>query len=268
MFKFILACVLTLFTSAALAENKLVQLRPENMLLIRGEVSDQSMAEASEKLVALAVKRGSARYTIYIVLDTPGGDVVAGNEFIEFAKMVPNVETVTLFAASMGAAIVEALPGTRNITENGTLMFHRAKGGFQGQFEDGEVESRLDYAKQIIRSMEQRNADRMSMSLPDYKAGVVNEMWHYGRNAISKKSADAVVDLICNIELISQVERSTMTIFGILQVTVESSRCPLLKGMRLVKPDREEQEALEQYLENYKRGMVAQGAKYVKSKAK
>ena len=61
-------------------------------------------------------------------------------------KSIPqNIECIAIFAASMAHGILQACPGNRYIAPAGVSMIHRAKGGFQGQFNDGEVESRLEF---------------------------------------------------------------------------------------------------------------------------
>jgi ATP-dependent protease ClpP protease subunit len=249
MFKLILPLIL--LAATAIAENKFITLRTDNMLLLQGEISAPAVFELEERFTKLVNAR-KAGEPLYIVIDSPGGDIRAGNEFIEFAKTVKNVHTISLFAASMASAIVESLPGQRYIAENGTLMFHRAAGGFEGQFEDGEVESRLAYAKAIVRSMEQRNADRMCVQLADYKAKVKNEYWLYGKNAVEEKAADATVDIQCSQQLLDTKLKQQVTIMGLFQVEVESSGCPLMHGMKLVKGNEEEAKALAIYLKTYR----------------
>ena len=52
------------------------------MVAIRSEISDDSMTEAQVKLLELVAKRGPQTYTIYIVLDSPGGNIDSGNRTI------------------------------------------------------------------------------------------------------------------------------------------------------------------------------------------
>jgi len=100
------------------------------------------------------------------------------------------------------------LPGRRYILETGYLMFHRARGGVQGQFEDGELESRLEFAKKMVRQMEKNNAKRLKLTLEEYKKKVVNEYWINGFEAVEKNAADEVVSLSCSKELIEQMNLS------------------------------------------------------------
>ncbi len=231
--KILIATICLLFATSVgatsqLASNQVVELNPDNTVVYRGQVDGLSATNMILRLLGLAAKRGTADYPIYLVLDCPGGSIYAGEQFIQAVKLIPNLKTVTIFAASMCSAIVEGLPGERLIVDNGILMFHRAKGSFQGQFEDGEVESQLKLWKSIVHSMEQRNADRMSISVEQYKSEVKDELWLYGSDNISQKTADRTVDLKCTNELMAQME--TVTEDGLFGPSESAfSGCPLLR---------------------------------------
>lgn len=228
-FFFKAAAVLLVLIACASADAKNIALNTSNTVLFKGEVSEESVESSMQKLKELNTKRGSKNYPIYLVLDTPGGSIGAGMDFIEYAKSIKNLHTVTFSAASMGSAIVQALPGKRYIIETGVLMFHRAQGGFRGQFETGEVESRLEMAKDMVRHLELTNANRMKLSLFNYKRLVVNEYWLYGVMAKNRNAADDIVSVTCSDKLIEErAGTKVMTIFG--PVEVAFSGCPLFKG--------------------------------------
>ena len=246
----ILSFLVALFTAFTMqAQPRHIEFNSKNLVAIQGEIDDETISEAQIKLLQLVTLRGSATYPIYIGLDSPGGSISSGLDFIEFAKVYRNVETVTLFAASMAAGIVEALPGKRYILDSGTLMFHRARGGVEGQFESGELESRLSYYKDLVRSMELANANRMQMSLDTYKSQVKDELWIFGQNAVSKKAADEVVTISCTTELAGKSNAKTINFFG-LTFNVELNACPLIKTIKVSRP--ENKALLKQYLERIK----------------
>lgn len=229
-----------------------ITITSENSVLLRGEVNDDSVSKVQKEISVLVIKRGLRDYPIYLVLDTPGGSIDAGLNLIESLKTVNNLETITLFAASMGSAVVEAVPGRRNITDNGILMFHRARGGFEGQFEDGEAESRLEMAKKVVRKMEQVNADRMKLTLKEYKAKVVNELWVLGSESVAKNAADRIVTVTCSRELIEGKEIIQFSVMGMFSVDVEFSKCGLIKSSKALSPDKEN--LLKRYKEQMKWG--------------
>ena len=230
MTKFLICLLFPVLASAAN-----IVLSPINHVLLRNEVSDDSVTKLQKEVFTLIQKRGHQTYTIYLVLDSPGGSIDAGLNLIESLKPVNNIETITLFAASMASGIVEALPGKRHVLETGTYMFHRARGGVNGQFEDGELESRLNFYKKMVRKMEQDNADRMKMSLDRYKQLVINELWIFGKDSVAQGAADEVSTITCTNTLINTRTVETFNYYG-LQFQVEFSACPLFKGGTAVDP--------------------------------
>lgn len=214
--------------SAQLPKNEQVHLNSKNTVVLRGEVSPTSIITIQLALADLVETRSVATYPIYLVLDSPGGDVDSGLQFIEFAKTIPNLRTITIFAASMAAGIVEGLPGSRLIAGNGTLMFHRAAGQLSGQFEVGEMETRLAMAKEMVRNMEQNNAERLGITLEDYKVKIKDEYWLLSKRAVSEKAADKIIDIVCSQELINTREEISMeSIFGTAHL--EFSGCPTFR---------------------------------------
>lgn len=206
-----------------------ILLTPDNTVTFRTAVDEASVLKKQLELLALVVKRGTQNYPIYLVMDCPGGSVADGLMFIDLAKTYPNIKTVTLFAASMCSAIIQHLPGERLGTTSGIQMFHRAKGRFEGHFEDGEVESQLALWKSIINSMEQVNANRLRMTLEAYKAKAVHEWWVYGNDLLKTNMVDRMVSLKCSPELIDQSETEiTASFFG--SSTKTYSGCPLLRS--------------------------------------
>lgn len=224
----ILGCANLSMSQSKSAPTPVITLTLDNSVTFRGEVNDASVAKAEIELLALISKRNGTPYPIYLVLDSPGGDVDSGLDFIRWAKQYSNIHTITLFAASMAAGIVEGLPGYRYVDEGGIIMFHRAAGQFQGQFEDGEVESRLSLAKEVIRSVEVTNANRLQLTLQEYKQQIKDEMWLFGSRSAEKHATDMVVGLKCDQQLIDAKEKVTAQVL-VFAMDFDFSKCPLLR---------------------------------------
>ena len=217
-------------------EKQKILLTEDNTITMRGPIFDDLVRKTELKLVELDLKRVSKNYPLYLVLDSPGGSIDAGLEFIEFARTIKNLHTITLFAASMASGIQQALPGQRYITESGIEMFHRAQGGFEGYFEDGEVESRLAMAKAIVRILESTNAKRIGISLADYKAKVVGEWWSVGADAVTAGHADEVISLQCDKQLLQESEIVVVqTMF--FSVRLQYSKCPMIRSGQATKAE-------------------------------
>lgn len=209
--------VLWLMACACQAE---ILLTTANTVNLRGEINEFSVLRTQEALAKLEAARGSKDYPIYLVIDSGGGSIHDGLSFIEFAKTIKNLHTINLFAASMASAIQQALPGKRIGLANSVSMFHRASGGFQGQFSDGEVESRLKFSKDMVALLETANASRLQMSLADYKVKIVNELWIVGADNLTQHALDEIDTIKCETSLMDKAEVSGNTIF---------SGCPLFR---------------------------------------
>lgn len=219
--------ILALLFLPVLSQAKSIELTTHNHCSLQDEVSYETMFELKQCLAKQVAKRKFTKYPIYLVIDSPGGDIYEGLRFIEFAKTIPDLHTVTIFAASMGAEIVQALPGKRYGLDSSITMFHRARGGFSGQFEDGELEKRLRLWKAIVRKMEQTAADRIGISLATYKARVKDEWWLYSQENVKAKVLDESVKMICSEALQSSVKTKKIeTMFGPYEYQV--SACPLM----------------------------------------
>jgi ATP-dependent protease ClpP protease subunit len=215
-----------------------ILLTPENTLTIRGVVSPDAVADWSTQLVRMHLARKSVAEKIYLVMDTPGGSVTDGLDFITLVRTIPNVETVTIFAASMGSGIVEGVPGKRHIASSGLLMFHRATISLQGQINDGELESRLAMVKKIVNVLEAGNYKRMKMSSAAYKAAIKDELWLLGDEAVKQNAADSVDDITCSRELLNSTISSTVSFFG-FTIKIKSAACPLMRQSSVAPADKD-----------------------------
>lgn len=204
-----------------------ILLTTQNTVNIRGEINQGSIAKAKYELYRLSIARGSMKYPIYLVMNTPGGDIQAGEDFIQFARSFRDVETITIFAASMGSGIVQGVGGKRHILPSGTMMFHRATLGLQGRVSEGEFESRLAYIKTVILQLELRNANRLGIDLVTYKSRVKDELWYYGMQALVNRAADDIVSVTCTPQLVNKKETVIIDL-GFLQIEREQSYCPTL----------------------------------------
>tara|TARA_E500000305_G_C4027211_1_gene242556 strand:+ start:4783 stop:5481 length:699 start_codon:yes stop_codon:yes gene_type:complete len=217
----ILALLLTTSLSFA-TEYKSILLTENNTVVFKGAVSSATADLYGTQLLNLSARIDSTE-TIYLVLDSPGGSIWAGLNFISLMQSVPqNIECIANFAASMAHGFLQACPGKRYITPNGVSMIHRAQGSFGGQFNDGEVESRLEFWKSIVNIMEESNAKRMGLTNETYKQLAKDEFWCAGKNCVKYSFTDEVVSMKCSPGLLN---KTYMYPNGAVL-----SRCPLIRG--------------------------------------
>tara|TARA_R100001480_G_scaffold3502_1_gene9129 strand:+ start:1181 stop:1882 length:702 start_codon:yes stop_codon:yes gene_type:complete len=202
--------------------NEIITLDAGNTVVLRGPIDSVS---ASDLVHRLLLAESSNSKAVYLVLDSGGGSIVAGSTIVEaIDTMNKPVICIAMYAASMAHAILQAC-NTRYITPSGVSMIHRAKGVFGGQFNDGEVESQLKFWKAFVERMEQRNANRMSLKLDEYKKLAANEFWCEGENCVKDNFVDAVANIRCSAELLQS--KYTLYARGFSGVV---SGCPLIRN--------------------------------------
>lgn len=230
--KFVLLTLLALGIGGSTLYSKsdeAIVLTAENHIVFSGPVNDQSVAEAQMQLGLLSKKLGKSE-VIYLVIDSPGGSVTAGNLFIDFANSLPQkIKPICIFCASMGYHMFQSFD-ERIVYSSSTLMSHRAKlGGLSGQV-PGELESQLQAIKDILWEMDVKVSKRIGTSVESYQKLIYDELWLNGAKAVRMKHADRVAKIKCSDDLLNgTVDSKVMTMFGPVDVT--TSMCPLINGI-------------------------------------
>lgn len=222
MLKKLLIAAAILLSFSATAEN--IILKADNTVSLNTAVSDESITG-----IMLDVQRLNKIETdepIYLVLNTPGGSVFAGINFIRYALTSRRpIHTVTIFAASMGFQIVQALPGKRLMAYSGVLMSHRAAvGGLSGQY-PGELNVRVNFLADISTNLDSGVAKRAGLTLKEYQVLIHDEYYANNEKSIKDKFADESVNVSCDVSLETTYTKDFQTMFG--PVEVEFSSCPL-----------------------------------------
>ena len=126
------------------------RLLDDNIIMLDGEVTDESASLCVAQLLYLSAKDDAKDINMYI--NSPGGSVSAGLAIIDTMKLIPNdVNTIaTGLAASMGAMILlSGTKGKRNTLPHAEVMIHQPLGGAQGQATDIAIR-----ANHILRTRE------------------------------------------------------------------------------------------------------------------
>ena len=126
------------------------RLLDDNIIMLDGEVTDESASLCVAQLLYLSAKDDAKDINMYI--NSPGGSVSAGLAIIDTMNLIPNdVNTIaTGLAASMGAMILlSGAKGKRNALPHAEVMIHQPLGGAQGQATDIAIR-----ANHILRTRE------------------------------------------------------------------------------------------------------------------
>jgi hypothetical protein len=100
----------------------------------------------------------------------------------------------------MAFFILQTACDQRIVSEYSILMQHQASLGMRGKW--GEVQSRSELVRQVMDLIEKKTANRLGISLPEYRARVVNDWWLVGRTAIHLRAADILGVISCSAELV------------------------------------------------------------------
>lgn len=218
----------------SIAADQSVKLGKRNTIVFNAVVDDISVAKAQQELINMSHSLAPSD-KIYLVLNTPGGSVDAGNLLIDTARSLPQeVKTITIFAASMGFHIVENL-GERLVMPSSTLMSHRVTiGGIGGQV-PGEAVTRMNFIIRESREMDAVIAKRVGMDLDAYEDLIRNEYWVKGEDSIQDRMADKIVKVQCGEDMMgSHTEHMKVLIFDL---DVTWSDCPLITAPLAIAQD-------------------------------
>lgn len=163
---------------------------------------------------------------IYIVLYSPGGSISAGQLFFDTLKALPcKFHTITITAASMRYQTVQNL-GKRYIISSGLLMSHRAQiSGLGGEL-GGDLDQVIKMLHDNVTELEEVAANRIGISLENYRNQIKDELWLTAREAVKANHADEIINVRCNENLMGSHMETVRTFFGNFQV--EFSNCPII----------------------------------------
>ena len=200
---------------------RLVNLTSSNFVTLRGEVAPVKIAQLINELI------NKTSDEVFIFLDTPGGDVFAGLELVNYIKTIEStnrtVSCIANKAYSMGFVILQYCTN-RYITAHAKVMQHQmALGGVGGSLFN--INSYMRFINSLESQTGLDQASRLKMSYDEFINVVRDDWWLYGRNIIEENVADEIVNVVCGF-VPTQIQETVHTMFG--KVKVVYSSCPLM----------------------------------------
>ena len=224
--KFLSLLLLSFLGLFAFAQKtNVVEFTSRNLITIRGPIQGSS----STGWISQMNDRDPDTDTIYLYLSSPGGSVLEGQKLIDQVRTMQhsgvNVVCVADFAASMAFVMLQACP-KRMALPSSVLMQHQMSLGLDGPLEN--VNNYLDFIHQINENLEKMQADRLNMTVSDFKNKVMNDWWIPGHNAKNVSAVDDLVMVKCSKEVLAKRDKITVRTF-LGPVELIFSKCPIAR---------------------------------------
>jgi ATP-dependent Clp protease protease subunit len=164
---------------------------------------------------------------IYLYINSPGGDVMAGMEIINYMKGLQaqnrKINCIAFNAMSMAFVIFQYC-SERYILHSSTLMQHQMSlSGISGKLYD--INSRMTYYNTIEKELNAHQADRLKISSEAFIGKIQHDWWLHTQDILSQNGADKIVTIKCTFE--NYFENVTVsTLFG--DITMVYSACPII----------------------------------------
>jgi ATP-dependent Clp protease protease subunit len=129
---------------------------------------------------------------IFILIDSPGGSVIAGARLISAMQASRSkITTVCLsLCASMGF-MIHQYGNERLALDRAILMSHPATVGYRGDVD--RIASFIGTIQRFTNKMEAEIAKRMGITFDQYKQKIQNEYWVDSEDALKDKVIDGLV---------------------------------------------------------------------------
>jgi ATP-dependent Clp protease, protease subunit len=215
--------ILDLIVTSVCAATPIVTLTPENTVGFTSEVTQDSISSLIINIEKLPAKN------VYVYIISPGGDVTAGEKFLEYAQTTDkHLICIADVAISMAYHMLEGCH-ERLVVPSTLLMEHQAVASLQGNVH--QMQGLLDSIIKDITRVETDTAKRLGISLDKYRELTMNEWWSVADDAIKYNEADKIVLAKCSSQLLKIETKDTMAVnFGPLtgSVPIIKNGCPFI----------------------------------------
>lgn len=222
LFAMIIVIFCTLFALSAKSET--ITLTETNHVFLRDRVSNSSVDEIIKEIADLDAKLKKDD-PIYLVLDTPGGSIIAGWKLIQFVKSIDRkIHTISIYAASMGFQFVQAF-GIRYFTDYSIIMAHHGSTQCEGTLKD--IKSCASMLETIDKIENDMAARRIGIDPQDWSKYIEEDRYFIGDEILYHSVGDKKINLKCSKELINK-KKTVKKEMLFSSIEVEVSACPLM----------------------------------------
>jgi ATP-dependent Clp protease, protease subunit len=203
-----------------------VELTRRNHIVLKGEINEEMISKAIVNINN--IEEDEDQIMMYII--SPGGSVIAGNNFIQFMSFMrlkgKTFTCVADQAASMAFAIFQECDN-RYVTPTSIIMQHQMSVGLQDQYEN--LKNRIHLLDAINQQAITRQSARIGLSIEEFKKKVVSDWWLYGEESVKENASDKVVYVGCSHELLKGTYEETVEFLG-TTFKIVFSKCPLARA--------------------------------------
>lgn len=188
--------LMMLICSPSLARS--IKLDSSNTLVIQDSIMP-GWAEYNIKRLQKLEQRNKQK-PIYLLFACPGGYLDEMEKFVDYAKGVPNLDSITIVGYSGCAFIPVLLSGKRYAVDGTDIMFHEIKFVLNsGRFTFRDIEAIYLEFKENTKVYDLL-AKGLKMSLEEYNAHTTIDWFIKGPDLLKYNVVDEVVSLDCAVE--------------------------------------------------------------------
>lgn len=172
-----------------------ILLTPQNSYVFSGEVNSTNVTKAIRAIFKLDIRLPKGK-PIYLIINTDGGRVSAGNSLIGALRSLDReIKTISMTALSMGFQIVQSL-GERLGTKYTVMMMHEVQADCTGNPVCHYIVSKLN----DLLSTEA--AERLGYPIELYRDFIKQDLWLMGADLFKFNAIDRIVTIKCSTSLV------------------------------------------------------------------
>jgi len=204
--------------------NEQIILNANNTVILGSSVDDESV---SNIMYDLALRDNQGAFPVYLYIHSPGGDVTAGNnliDFIHFYNQRNNLICVANYAASMAFAILQSCK-TRYGTSSATLMQHQIHIKLNNAKKN--IDTYMVYANDLQKEFIHSQATRIGMTEENFYNKIKDDWWLTGEQGIKEGVLDKLVTVGCDNDYMKELYNVTEYNEKYIEI-LTYSKCPLI----------------------------------------